>query len=354
MHKFIAVTILALCADLATGNTCENDAFSLLQLNTAAIRRNVTVSGDTAVSDGSFNNARNLAFMHVPFNFGNTVETVAFFPPNTPFPAKHAYLSTLDGERFGVSENIASWEDVNRIVPRDGEVWGHLNPDLQGTLNRTGCPLYLSPQKHWPQNIAERYFGNKTVFGILRDPFERLVAQFRGGIPGYGGQSSFLSSCDVNSAIKQKMKEFLQNGDVFMEGCTYVPQAEYFDPPFGITMPVDNFLFPESMNKVFKDNGYYNMHIEVNDIMHVRMCPNSWSADLDNETRSLVKQVYARDFDLLCTHFQYCDFTEDTCINGVPQMCSNLFEWDNEKEVHCPLPTANFTHNTRINPKCHR
>merc|ERR1719325_75128 len=101
------------------------------------------------------------------------------------------------------------------------------------------------------------------------------------------------------------------------------------------------------MNNVFKNNGYADLHIEVNQIFHVSDCENSWSADFDNETRNLVKQVYARDFDLLCKHFNYCAFNENACLAGVPQMCpEKLFKWDDEKKVYCPLLTANITPNT--------
>merc|ERR1719325_299712 len=74
------------------------------------------------------------------------------------------------------------------------------------------------------------------------------------------------------------------------------------------------------MNKVFQEHHYYE-HITRNDIFHVGGCKEVWAADLDSETRVLVQQVYKRDFELLCKHFNYCDVNENTCISQVPEMC---------------------------------
>ena len=54
-----------------------------------------------------------------------------------------------------------------------------------------------------------------------------------------------------------------------------------------------------------------NQLIKTEDILHVRGWDHVWPGDFTNETRALVKQVYARDFDLLCRHFGYCDHDEN-------------------------------------------
>jgi len=186
----------------------------------------------------------------------------------------------------------------------------------------TGCPMYLTPQKHWPQGLREQYFGNRTVFGMLRDPYERMVAIFRGETgEDYGGlYPDFFPTCDVSGAVKFMMRRYLR-GDKYSNGCVFIPQAEYFEGAHGITLPVDNRRFPDSMNKVYKAHGYNNTLISTPDILHVTACPDTWAADLDAEARQLVRQVYARDFELLCTHFGHCDSEESTCIRGVPDMC---------------------------------
>lgn len=50
-------------------------------------------------------------------------------------------------------------------------------------------------------------------------------------------------------------------------------------------------------------------------------CNHVWAGDLSCETKALVRQVYARDFELLCSHFGHCDVHENVCLELVPDMC---------------------------------
>mmetsp|Transcript_86261 Transcript_86261/g.175230 ORF Transcript_86261/g.175230 Transcript_86261/m.175230 type:complete len:320 (-) Transcript_86261:46-1005(-) len=285
---------------------------------------------------------RDLVFVHVPFDFGHTIESVALIDEASP--GRYLEYATYIMEIGGFGDQItqpATWEQANDLKKPGGEVWGHANPDLQVKSNVTGCPMFYTPQKYWPKELAESYFGNNmTVFGTLRDPYERLVAIFRGQDPDYGGDyDEFYKSCDVNGAVKKMMQETLA-GDVYRDGCVFAPQAEYFDGPHGITLPVDNRLFPQSMNTVFADHGYSDMRIREQDLFHVANCPEVWSGDLDCETRKIVRQFYARDFQLLCDHFGYCNDDENTCIKGVPDMCpASVLAAPNMSalETHCDM-----------------
>merc|ERR1719203_1489800 len=143
------------------------------------------------------------------------------------------------------------------MLQQGGELWGALYPELMNTSS-VGCPMYMTPPSLWPEQLAQRYFGNKTVFGVLRDPYERLVAFFRGGEQtasmDYGGNmTQWLSTCDVDSAIRHMMEDYLRSSsaDPYAHMCTYVPQSEYFGGPFGIEVAVDNREFPNSANEVF-------------------------------------------------------------------------------------------------------
>jgi len=192
--------------------------------------------------------------------------------------------------------------------------------------------MYFTPQKYWPKHLAKKYFGDKTVFGLLRDPYERLIAMFRGDFQGYGSfnNSRFMETCDVNGAVQEMMNLVIESNDPFASSCTFLPQAEYFDGPYGITLPVDNRKFPQSMNEVFEKHGYHEI-IKGENILHVNGCNNAWAGNLTAETKTLVKKVYARDFELLCKHFGYCDQDENTCIKGVYHMCPDeLFSWDED------------------------
>lgn len=264
---------------------------------------------------------RDLVFMHVPFNFGHTVEKIAAFRRSFARPFMLAVF-VASGAEAGNARWQAPWALVNMLKRPDGVVWGKMNPDLQRRNKVSGCSDFYTPQKYWDPFLADHYFGNKTVIGMLRDPYERLVAMFRGDLAGYGGGFGELrKTCDVNEGVKQAMQRYLASNDTFMDGCTYLPQAEYFDGPHGITIPVDNRRFPASLNQVFLEHGYPDMRIDPGEIEHVNGCNEKWAGDLAPDTRALVRQVYKRDFELLCEHFGYCDPEENTCLTGVPQMC---------------------------------
>jgi len=277
----------------------------------------------------------NLAFMHVPYNFGHTVELTKLLPGVT----LDVMFSNKDGvhgaqAELGLMDKLANNNTLTaaRKVKPDAELWGRLDPDLQPISDVTGCALYFTPQKYWPEDLAKKKFEKKTVFGLLRDPYERLIAMFRGGITGYGAANpKFFETCDVNGALQEMMNSAIKSKNPFGSSCTFLPQAEYFDGPYGITLPVDNRLFPQSMNEVFEEHDY-SERIRGQNIGHVNGCNDVWAGNLTAETRQMVKKVYARDFELLCKHFGYCDDEENDCITGVYHMCpERLFSWDSEQ-----------------------
>jgi hypothetical protein len=278
--------------------------------------------------------------MHVPYNFGHTIEKVALFNPNVSRAQVNQFIQRFlhgyGGSKQHGNESVTQKEQakkklenhIEHVKKQGGEAWGHFNPDLQEISNVTGCPLFFSPQKYWPQDVARKYFGDKKVFGLLRDPYERLVAMFRGSAllamtgDDYGNMflPQYVATCDVNNAIKHAMKKLIKSGNMFKSSCTFIPQAEYFEGEYGISLPVDNLHFPSSMNKVFRKHGY-DWKIRTEDIFHVSGCPHVWAGHLDAETKGLVREVYKKDFDLQCEHFGYCHLGKNTCLAEVPQMC---------------------------------
>mmetsp|Transcript_93312 Transcript_93312/g.260900 ORF Transcript_93312/g.260900 Transcript_93312/m.260900 type:complete len:344 (-) Transcript_93312:72-1103(-) len=276
---------------------------------------------------------RDLVLQHVPYNFGHTVEKIAAVGGGLHNMQKYVTLQGLESLE-GVPKEVM-WGTVNMLKRPNAEIWGHLNPDLSVRSNVTGCPMFFTPGKYWPEDLAQRYFGDRTIFGMLRDPYERLVAMFRGNLGDYGGSyPEFFATCDVNGAVKKMMRDHL-SGDIYAGECTFVPQAEYFDAPFGIALAVDNRRFPDSLNEVFAQHGYADFAIAKEDILHVTGCPDVWAGDLDCEAKALVKQVYARDFELLCQKFGYCDDSENTCIEGVPGMCPSRLEEKRRSATKC-------------------
>mmetsp|Transcript_166324 Transcript_166324/g.404111 ORF Transcript_166324/g.404111 Transcript_166324/m.404111 type:complete len:322 (-) Transcript_166324:50-1015(-) len=249
--------------------------------------------------------SRDLAMAYLPYNFGHTVAKVAL---------SHGIKWGDCGEREGSAATCI----------------GKMKSDV------TGCDLMYTPGKYWPKDLAQRYFGNRTVFGILRDPYERMVAQFRGS--GYAKDPHLHAICDVNTAVKAMMRDYLEEvkaGKPYAANCNKLPQAEFFDQPYGATIAVDNRHFPLSANELLMEHGYSDLLIQTEEVDHVSGCDHVWAGDLDSEAKALVRQVYGRDFELLCKHFGYCDTLEDTCITTVPGMCpSQLFTWNSQRKVY--------------------
>merc|ERR1719210_177473 len=153
-------------------------------------------AGNLGIQDGK----RDLVFQHIPYNFGHTIENVALAGSSV----WKLMTLALDQDDLNATQQQERWKYINTVRQPNAEVWGHLRPELNVRSNVTGCPLYFTPGKHWPKDVAEAYFGAKTIFGMLRDPYERLVAFFRGSLGDtYGGWwPEFLKTCDVNGAVK--------------------------------------------------------------------------------------------------------------------------------------------------------
>merc|ERR1719352_1462994 len=113
-----------------------------------------------------------------------------------------------------------------------GVAWGPINPDLQTISNISGCPMYYTPQKLWPAALGKQYFGNKKIFGVLRDPYERAIAQFRGM-----GTGEAKATCDVNAGVKKMMSDYIANKDPYANGCQMLPQSEFIGGEYGISLP---------------------------------------------------------------------------------------------------------------------
>lgn len=278
------------------GEEASCDAVSLLQFsaNRTGRQRSRAVEGDVDV-----------VMAYVPYNFGHTVA---------------ARANDVMGIKWG---DCGTREAASDCIG-------------DSTSAVTGCTLKYTPGKYWPEDLARSHFGNKTIFGILRDPYERMVAQFRGS---YRYTDPALNAtCNVSEGVKRMMREYLSNveaGNPYVEDCQHLPQAEYFDQPYGATDAIDNRYFPQSMNVYFDAHGLGALRIESDQVEHVTGCDDKWSADLDPEARALVRQVYRRDFDLLCERFSYCDPADNTCVHGVPGMCPEQeFEWAPELSTY--------------------
>mmetsp|Transcript_31920 Transcript_31920/g.67896 ORF Transcript_31920/g.67896 Transcript_31920/m.67896 type:complete len:317 (+) Transcript_31920:51-1001(+) len=269
---------------------------------------------------------QDLVFFHVPMNFGNSIALTA---------------AVGSGSTLGYSEvsSLArqGWDAILTKVQPNAPVWGPLNPDLQ-TTSELGYPMYYTPQRYWPKDLAEQYFGNKTVFGLLRDPYERMVAYFRGGVGGTARGWEFTPdgrtcSQQLNLFVKHSLTPLVENPSQIPSANLHV-QADYFEGPYAITLPLDLDSFPQSASALLQEHGY-DVNIETNDMIHVKGCDDTWAGDMDSEARALIQTYYARDFALRCTHFGYCDNDQNHCLTHVAGMCpANHFTWDNDQALY--------------------
>eukprot|EP00930_Biecheleria_cincta_P045436 TRINITY_DN31309_c0_g1_i1.p1 TRINITY_DN31309_c0_g1~~TRINITY_DN31309_c0_g1_i1.p1 ORF type:complete len:347 (-),score=29.85 TRINITY_DN31309_c0_g1_i1:404-1306(-) len=272
-----------------------------------------------------------LVFMHTPTSFGRTIEKVAFAGTNNDATYKL-------GSAIAALGQTGSYSMLETLKAPGGQLWGGMVPELHQISEVTGCPLFSTPAKHWPTYIAEAYFGNQTIFGGLRDPYERLVAQFRANTKGYAGSyPEFYETCDVNSGVKKMLATYL-SGNFYAEGCAFLPQAEFFDPPYEITLPIDIRLFPDSANQIMAKLGQL-FHMSTSDVINQDGCNGIWAGDLDCDTKFLIKQVYRRDFELLCKKFGYCDHDVNTCVSAVPNMCPGNITAKRKMASYCGVRT---------------
>jgi len=265
---------------------------------------------------------RDLAMCHIPFNFGNTIAKVALLGHNVSL---ESYGNAMAVTRQG---NDVAWEQLREVAQPNAEYWGPLNPDLSVISNETGCNMYYTPQLLWPRDLLQNYFGNKVVFGVWRNPYDRLSSFFRGS--GSTFFPEFYKTCDINGAVNKMMDDYLAGGK-YQYNCQTTTQTEYLNGMYGVSVSIDIQQFPESVNEVLKLHGYDDMLIYKADEITVGTsgCDNVWAGDLNAATKTKVKQVYADDFQFLCDNFKYCDFDAPSCLVRSKGMCPDkAFFWD--------------------------
>lgn len=289
--------------------------------------------------------SKDLVMVHMPCNFGHTIErdalmakSIAKFPGLGSVPDPRVFMS------FHAKTRGEQWKRIRATVGEGGEVWGMMNPDLRTLSNITGCDMYYTPQQYWPEDLAASYFGNKTVFAMLRNPYDKLVNEFRMQLMVYSSvysgetrtdvsrregnmekekepYTTWYNTCDLNAWIKAEIAEY-QKGDKFRGNCHMLPQAEFFRGKYGAKIAIDVARIPDSFNKVMKEHGYSIRMGDGHSISHNVFCEvSAW--DLDEVALKLIQEVYAEDFELNCKHFGICGVDKKECVCNVPTMCGN-------------------------------
>lgn len=281
-----------------------------------------------------------LEMVHVPSNFGTTIERDAL---------RATKLNMMQAQRsFKVASKDKQWELIKGAVGDGGQIWGMMNPDMR-EISSVGCKMYYTPSQYWPENLAEKRMGRKALFGIIRDPYDRIVNEFRMQASGissvFEGETredvskrektsmdregslykDWYDSCDVNQWIKRELRMY-KHGDKFRGNCHLLPQSEYFSIPYGISIPVDARKLPESFNTVMEGHGYDVRMSNSPEMSKGIACDHITAWDLDEGSKEMVREVYARDFEQVCKSFGYCNNTELTCLSQIPNMCGEREE----------------------------
>lgn len=292
---------------------------------------------------------KRLVFVHIPHSFGHSIEKVAAMSPSASVEdfvdvMRHTLL--IQSKTVNQLPQIHDLrQDMLEFVGRpDAVFWGHSHPEAMDMSGASGCPYAFTPPRYWPADRQHSYYGHDFLaFGVVRNPYERLVSIFRQGGAGYLTNSSawqnWTKTCDVNGFLKEMLTRY-NNGhsvkDKSLEGCLFQPQSHYFDGKYGVKMPIDGRRFPGSANAVLRKFGFPNEIRPQDVVVDKFICKDLWAGNLNPEVRALIKETYTSDFDILCHHFGYCDREEPSCVPSVPGNCPEYLRADQLKKVGQP------------------
>jgi hypothetical protein len=266
-------------------------------------------------------NHKDLVFVHVPMNFGSAIA-----------------LSAAVGSGSNLYDQLTTaaesgWPKVSKMVDPEYPVWGRFNPDLQGN-SHLGYPMYYTPSKYWPDDLWTTYFVNKKPFGILRDPYERILALFRTSTSQVDASRGWdfrddRRNCaeELNEFVKINLNPLVMHNTQHPKNVDFHVQADYFEGDIPIQV-LDMDSFPQSANELLQKHGY-NVSMGVGDMFHYHGCDDAFVDDLNAESKNLIEVYYARDFKLRCDKLGHCDKTQHHCVVQSPGMCpKRLYNWD--------------------------
>lgn len=193
-----------------------------------------------------------LEFIHIPKNAGTTIE------------------------------NVANEGDVK---------WGRFKPEHREHTSNRKCTYWHTPPKYFGE---DSYYNGDETFCIVRDPFERMVSEFK----YRNTDKSTHTKENLNRWINEHLQpEYYINGT---KNCHFIPQHEYVYDDVG-NKTCDNILRFDSLtddfNKLAKN---HQLNIKLSDSRRDNVSPDSVSVkDLYEETRLKISKIYEKDFALL-------------------------------------------------------
>jgi len=189
---------------------------------------------------------------------------------------------------------------------------GACEPNSAGSVSVTGCHLADTPPKYWPANFAKMYFENRTRFGLLQNPYTRLVNYFKAHLHLFEQEHE---TCDINTAIVNELGKY-SAGDKFGKNCAFIPQSEYLTGKYGATELIDARDLSDSLETLMSKHDYKFNKDNFATVLTKRQqgfggkCQHLSARSFTESSRQTIKNVYHNDFALLCQHFLYCDTDE--------------------------------------------
>jgi len=296
----------------------EYDTLALLQTR-ASLRRDTMANASPfskiirkIVEKSSHNHVKNLTFLHVPKNAGTTIEELAlqhdvhwgkYMHPK--WPHKVTFESSILGRPSNDSKRDATM--VHKFfpefkVPRVQMPDGHM------------CNFYHIPPMY---SEAPSAYNDGEVFCITRNPYERLVSEYKYLISAW--KKGYTYPPIMSDALreypyctKSGLNHFLQSeltkyfdGERFRLDCHLLPQTEYIFGDSGekrdwCTDVLRTDQLVDSFNTLMESKGYSMRLREKKKTKTTdEFCQHITTKDIDVHSRRLMVKAYHRDFKLL-------------------------------------------------------
>ena len=189
----------------------------------------------------------NLQFIHIPKNAGTTIENV------------------------GDKHNIK---------------WGRFNDDLKNYTDFNECTYWHTPPSKFNKNS---YYNLNKTFCVYRDPYERIVSEFK-----YRNNSKTLKKEDLNNWIQNDLPNLFKQK--YLKNCHIIPQYDFIFDENGnktcdIILDFDNLN--NDFNNLMKD---YNYNVKLNNLKLNSSNSNLTVNDLDENSKKIINKLYKDDF----------------------------------------------------------
>eukprot|EP00931_Biecheleriopsis_adriatica_P076923 TRINITY_DN50583_c0_g1_i1.p1 TRINITY_DN50583_c0_g1~~TRINITY_DN50583_c0_g1_i1.p1 ORF type:complete len:295 (-),score=36.92 TRINITY_DN50583_c0_g1_i1:85-969(-) len=259
----------------------------------------VALSGSARVGEA----CADLVFLHIPKSAGSTCEKlgrrfgvawgkVAFYPglyDLRPVPKPFFNRSSLTLFSHKSSMNAHGRRgSIDRLIMPDGN----------------SCLFHHIPPHLFPADI----YGKGADFCIIRDPAERIVSEWKWQLQsmqrwGLGSAQKQLSqgctAAGLNSWTDEVLKK-AKDGNMYMDGCHFVPQIDYFrNPHTGFTTcrhPLRYDHLQTDFDKLMKQSNCiarWETRLREND--SGRWCSSVSKSNLTSSTLRLIDSFYRED-----------------------------------------------------------